>query len=125
MPVLASDGGHKLNMTDRINTRFGSDYRGSHIPHFGSSPPAKGSGGLPPIVGPPLVKNNTHQEKLAEEYHYFPAQKSESASTDTKRISTRNIISTKRGATHGNQKRALQAPNRTTTKYLQQDRNQG
>ena len=94
MPVLASDGGHKLSTTDRINTRVGSDYRGSHIPHFGSSPPIIGSGGLPPIVGPPLVKNNTHQAKLAKEYHYFPARKSESASTDTTTLEYRQGVDT-------------------------------
>ena len=81
MPVLASDGGHKLSTTDRINTRVGSDYRGSHIPHFGSSPLVKSSGGLPLIVGLPLVENSTHQVELAKEYHYFPARKSESAGT--------------------------------------------
>ena len=45
--------------------------------------------------------------------------------TGTKRISTRNVISTKRAATHGNLKRALQAPNRTRAKHLLQDNNQG
>ena len=38
--------------------------------------------------------------------------------TETKRISTRNVISTKRGVIHGNRKRALQATNRTKTKHL-------
>ena len=59
MPVLASDGGHKLSTTDRIHRRVGSDYRGSHIPHFGGSPPVKNSGDVPPIVGPPWLKT-TH-----------------------------------------------------------------
>ena len=45
--------------------------------------------------------------------------------TDTKRTSTRNVISTKKGATHGNQKRAPQAPNRTRAKDLLQDNNRG
>ena len=45
--------------------------------------------------------------------------------TGTKRISTRNVISTKKGATHGSQKRAPQAPNRTRAKDLLQDSNRG
>ena len=94
MPVLASDGGHKLSTTDQINTRVGSDYRGSHILHFGSSPPATGSRGLPRIVGPPLVKNITHQAKLAKEYYYFPARKSESVSADTTTLECRQGVET-------------------------------
>ena len=51
MPVLASDGGHKLSTTDRINTRVGSDYWGSHVAHLGGSPPIKNSRGLPLLLG--------------------------------------------------------------------------
>ena len=51
MPVLSSDGGHKLSMTDRINTRVGSDYWGSHVAHLGGSPPIKNSRGLPLLLG--------------------------------------------------------------------------
>ena len=94
MPVLASDGGHKLSTTDRINTRVGSDYRGSHIPHLSGSPPIKNSRGLPPIVGLPLVKNNIHQAKLAKEYHHFPARKSKRASTDTTTLYYRQGVDT-------------------------------
>ena len=42
---------------------------------------------------------------------------------DTKRISTRNVISAKKEVTHGNWKRALQAPNQTKAKYSLQDHN--
>ena len=59
MPVLSSDGGHKLSMTDRINTRVGSDYWGSHVAHLGGSPPIKNSGGLPLLLGRHWLKT-TH-----------------------------------------------------------------
>ena len=57
MPVLAPDGGHKFSKTYGIDTRFGSDYRRSCIPHFGSSPPAQCTRGIPAVAGPPMAKN--------------------------------------------------------------------
>ena len=45
--------------------------------------------------------------------------------TDTKRISTRIVISTKKRATQRSQKRVLQAPNPTRAKYSLQHTNRG
>ena len=73
MPILPLDGRHKLSTTDWICMRLGRDQRGSHILHFGSSSPATGTRSLPTIVGAPLGKTSTHQEKLEEEYNYVPA----------------------------------------------------
>ena len=56
-------------------------------------------------ITPPVT---THEGRITVSMTTSPVK-----GTDTKRTSTRNVISTKKGATHGNQKRAPQAPKRT------------
>ena len=62
-------------------------------------------------ITPPIT---THEGKITVSMTTSPVKV-----TDPKRIST------KRGATHGNQKRELQAPNQTRAKYFLQDNNRG
>ena len=64
MPILAPDGGHQLDPTDRLNLRLGGDNRRPYFSDFCGSPPVERARGIPTVAGTTMVEDCPDQTEL-------------------------------------------------------------